>query len=66
MADRQHEPVAVRPNRVFRIEAEEALPDAIDDRCHGHRGARMAGIRRLHGVHGQRADRVDRELVQVL
>ncbi len=64
VAARQHEPVAVGPDRVVGIEAQEALPQAVGHgrQCHG--GARMTGVGRLHGIHGQGPDRVDGELVE--
>ena len=41
----QHEAVAVRPNRIVRIEAQKALPQRVNNRRQGHRCARVAGIR---------------------
>ena len=61
---REHEPIAVRPDRVLRVEAQEALPQAVDDWRHRHRRARVAGIGLLDGVHRQGPDRVDAELVE--
>ena len=66
VADGQHEAVAVRPDRVLGIEAEESLPEAVDDGRHGHRRSRVARVRLLHGVHAERADGVDAELVDRL
>src|ERR1700730_997895 len=37
----EHEPVAVRPNRVLRIEAHDAVPERVDERRQRHRRARM-------------------------
>ncbi len=63
--DRQHEAVAVRPVRIVRVEVHEALPDRVGDRRERHRCARMPGIRLLHRIHRERADRVDAELVDI-
>ncbi len=65
VAGRQHEAVAVRPDRVSRVEAQELLPERIGDRCHRHRRARMAGVRLLHGIHRERANGVDGQAVDV-
>jgi len=65
MAAREHEPVAVRPGGVGRVIAEEVLPDAEGDRRQGHRGARMAALGSLDGVHREGADGVDGEAVEV-
>ena len=48
------------------VEAQEALPQTIDDRCQRHRRARMAGVGLLHRIHGQGADGVDTQLIEVL
>ncbi len=65
VADRQHEAVAVGPVRVRRIVAQQLLPQRVADRRHAHRRAGMAGLRLLHGIHRQGADRVDGDLVDV-
>src|SRR4029077_3706952 len=41
MSRRQDEAVAVRPDRIVRIEAQEALPQAVHDGRHAHGRARM-------------------------
>ena len=61
----EHEAVAVGPDGVVRIEPQEVLPQAVDHRGQGHRGAGMAGVGGLHGVHGEGADGVDDEEVGV-
>ncbi len=61
--DREHEAVAVRPDRILGVEAQKALPERVDDRRHRHRRAGMARFRLLHRVHRQGADRVDAEIV---
>ena len=59
----EHEAVAVRPRGVARIVAQEARPKHIGHRGGAHRHAGMAGLGSLDRVHGQRADRVDAQLV---
>jgi hypothetical protein len=54
----QHEAVAVGPVRVRRVVPQVAVPQRDGDVGHAHGRARVAGVRLLHGVHGQRADRV--------
>ena len=57
----QHEAVAVGPLRVRGVRVQEAPEDRVPQRRQRHRRARVAGVRLLHGVHRQAADRVDRE-----
>jgi hypothetical protein len=64
VAHREDEAVAVRPDRVFRVEAQDFVPEQVGDRGHRHRRAGVAGVRGLHGVHRERADGVDCELVE--
>src|SRR2546430_5909176 len=47
VAHREHEPIAVRPDRIVGIEAQELLPQTVDDRSHGQRGPGVARLRRL-------------------
>ncbi len=61
MAGRQHEAVAIGPQRGARIVAQEFGPQLVADGGERHRRAGMAAIRLLHGVHRQCADGVDRE-----
>ena len=63
MAVGEHEAVAVGPGRFGRVVAECACQSAYATRRQAHGGPGVAGIRLLHRVHGQRADRVDRELL---
>ena len=65
VAVRQHEAIAVRPDRVLRIEAHDPVPERVDQRRQRHRRAGMAGLGLLDRVDRQRADRVDRELVEL-
>jgi hypothetical protein len=55
----EHEPVAVRPQRVRRVVVQEPVPHGVRDRGQAHRRARVPGVGLLNGVHGQRADGVD-------
>ena len=41
VAHRQHEAIAVRPDRIVGIEAQELLPETVGHRRHRHRRARM-------------------------
>ena len=65
VAHRQHEAIAVGPDGVVRVEAEMPLPEGVGHRGHGHGGPRVAGVGLLDGVHGQRPDGVDAELIDV-
>ncbi len=62
MARGQHKAVAVGPDRIVGIEAEEFLPQRVHHRRHRHRRAGMAGIGRLHRVDAQGADGIDRDV----
>src|SRR5215831_11930534 len=55
----QHETITVGPDWILRIEAENAIPDRIDQRCEGHGRAGMSRVGLLHGVHGQGANSID-------
>ena len=46
-----------------RVEAQDVVPQLVADRRHRHRRAGMAGVGSLHGIHAQRANRVDREIL---
>jgi hypothetical protein len=61
---RQHEAVAVGPDRVVGVVAQVALPQLVGDGRHGHGRSGVAGARLLDGVHGERADGGDRQLVE--
>jgi hypothetical protein len=64
MAIGQHETVAIGPDRILRVEVHDPVPDRIDQRRQRHRRAGMSGLRLLHGIDRQRADRVDRQLIE--
>ena len=54
----EHEPVAVQPERVGRIELKHLAPQHLRDVGHAQGGARMARIGLLDGIHRQGADGV--------
>ena len=62
VAVRQHEAVAVGPDRVLRIEVHHPVPERVDQRRERHRRAGVAGLGRLHRVDREGADRVDRRV----
>ncbi len=62
---REHEAVAVRPDRVGRVEAEEALPERVRNRRDPDGRPRMAGVRSLDRVDAERPDRRDARLVEL-
>ena len=61
---REHEAVAVGPRRVVRLVAQEARPDHEGRIGHPHRHAGVAALGLLHGVDGEEAEGVDRELLE--
>ena len=63
MAVGQHETVAVRPDRILGIEAQEVLPQRVNHRRHPHRRPGMAGFRLLNRIDAQGADGVDADFV---
>ncbi len=62
---RQHEAVAIGPVRIGRVVAHHAREERVGERREGHRRSRVARVRLLDGVHGQRPDRVDAELFEL-
>src|SRR5256886_13217655 len=60
---REHEPIAVWPDRILRIEAHHAVPDRVDSRRQRHRGPGVPRLGAFDRIDRERADRVDRELV---
>ena len=60
----QHEAVAIRPDRILRIETQETLPQCINHRRQGHRRTRMAGFGLLHGIHRQSTNGVNAGLLK--
>ena len=61
----EHEAVAVRPVRIGRVVLQVARPQHVrHGRC-AHRQAGMAGVRSLHRVGREEADRVDCQRVEI-
>ena len=58
MAHRQYETIAVWPDGILRIEAQEVLPQCVRYRRHRHGGSRIPRIGRLDRIHGKSADGV--------
>ena len=65
MAGGEDEAVATRPDRIFRIEAQVALPERVGDRGHRHRRSRMSRIGLLHRIDGEGADRIDAQFIVI-
>ena len=58
VAGRQHEAVAVRPVGIGGVEAHRLAEQHSGDIRHAHRHAGVAGLGRLHRIHGKGADGV--------
>jgi hypothetical protein len=65
MPCREDEAVAVFPVGVRGIRPQELPVDDVGDRRERHRRPRMTRTRLLHRVHGERANRVDRQLLEI-
>ena len=50
----------------FGSKLHDPVPDRIDQRRQRHRRTRMSGIRLLDGIDRERADRVDRQLIEIV
>ena len=57
VAGREHEPVAVGPVRRRRVVLHDPRPQHVGERRQRHRRAGVAGVRLLHRVHREAADR---------
>src|SRR5207248_2344051 len=66
MAGREDEAVPVRPLGIGGVRPEELAEEDIAEGSERHRRSRMPRPRRLDGVHRQRADGLDRELLEIL
>jgi hypothetical protein len=65
MSGREDEAVPVGPEGIMRVELERTIPERVG---HGRRAQGQAGVPGLgllHGVHGQEAQGVDAEFVQL-
>jgi hypothetical protein len=60
---REHEPIAVGPDRVLRVEAHDAVPDRVDQRGERHRRAGVPRLGLLDRVNRKRADGIDTQLI---
>jgi hypothetical protein len=65
VAGREHEAVAVGPVRIGRVVSHALAVEDIGDGRERHGGSRVAGVGLLDRVHGEAADGVDRELLDV-
>ena len=65
VARAEHEAIALRPQRVLRVHAQEALEQRVAQRRQRHRRARMPRVGALDGIHREGANRVDGELAQL-
>src|SRR5215472_4817174 len=57
--------VAIRPDRILWIITQDALPQGISHGGQRHRRSWMAGIGLLYCIHGQSANGVDGELIDI-
>src|SRR5215471_8771997 len=60
VAVREHEAIAVGPDRVLRIEVQDAIPERVKQWRERHRRTGMPGLRLLDRIHREGADGVDR------
>ena len=61
----QHEAIAVGPLRVGGVVLHDAGPEHVREGGERHRSAGMPGVRALRRVHGEAADHVDPELLDL-
>src|SRR5215471_124224 len=66
VAVREHEPIAVGPDRVLRIEAHDAIPECVHQWRERHRRAGMARLRLLDRIHREGTNGIDRYLHHLL
>src|SRR5262249_27684986 len=62
MAVREHEPIAVGPDRVLRIEAHGPVPDRIHQWRERHGCTRVSGLGLLHRIYREGANSIDSQL----
>ena len=65
MAVGQHESIAVRPDRIGRVEMKTMLPKGVGDRGQGHGCSGVTGLGGLYRIHGEGSDRVDGESIDL-
>src|SRR5262249_6093544 len=61
----EQETITVGPDRVLRIEAHHAVPDRVDERRQRHRRAGVPRLGALDRIDRERADGVDRQLIEL-
>src|SRR5215472_1387726 len=64
MAIREDEAITIGPDRILRIEAQDAIPDRIDQWRERHRRAGVPGFGLLHRVDRKRTNGVDAQLIE--
>jgi len=64
VSGREHEPIAVGPIRVARVEFERAIPERVRHRRGAHGQSGVAGIRLLDHVDREEAQRIDAQLIE--
>src|SRR5215470_19466981 len=64
MTVREYEAIAIGPDWVLWIKFEGTIPYRIDERRERHRCSGMPGVSLLHGIDGERANRVDAQLIK--
>jgi hypothetical protein len=64
MAVREDEAITIGPDRILRIEAQDAIPDRIDQWRERHRRAGLSGFGLLHRIDRKRANGVDAQLIE--
>src|SRR6266853_6900017 len=60
----EHEAIAIRPDRIFRVIAQKLLPQAIGYRSQRHRSAWVARVCFLYRVHRKSSNRIDTQLIK--
>src|SRR5215813_3384514 len=59
MAVREHESIAVGPDRVMGIEAHDPVPDRVNQWRERHRRTRVSGLGLLHRIYREGANSID-------
>ena len=65
VAVREHEAIAAGPDRIYRIEAHDAIPERVDQWRQRHRCSGVTGIGCLNRIYRQRPNGVDGELIDL-
>ncbi len=60
----EDEAITATPSGVGGVVPQVLGPEHVAQWRQGHRGTGVAGVRPLHGIHGQRPDGVDAKLVE--